>query len=67
MCILQLNFQSKTGSNGSIVLYFGLTVSSVGLIIFLVGVGEKGFKSLELQLIGPTLIGRKMVTPIAII
>jgi len=51
----KLNF--KNGSDSSIVLYFGLAVSSVGLIIFLVGVGDKGFKSLELQLIGPSLIG----------
>ena len=53
----QLDRQSQNGSNSSVVLYLGLSVSSVGLIIFLVGVGEKGFKSLELQLIGPSLIG----------
>merc|ERR1712147_360667 len=53
----RLNVHSQNGSNSSVVLYLGLTISSVGLIIFLVGVGEKGFKSLELQLIGPSLIG----------
>ena len=53
----QLDRQTQNGSNSSVVLYLGLSVSSVGLIIFLVGVGEKGFKSLELQLIGPSLIG----------
>ena len=35
---------------------------SIGLIIFLVGVGDKGFKSLELQLIGPSLIGKEKRT-----
>jgi len=49
--------QTKEGSRSSYVLYIGLGVCSIGLIIFLVGVGEKGFKSLELQLIGPSLIG----------
>lgn len=53
----RLDRQSQNGSNSSVVLYLGLSVSSVGLIIFLVGVGDKGFKSLELQLIGPSLIG----------
>ena len=53
---LQLDRQSQHGSLSN-VLYLGLSVSSVGLIIFLVGVGDKGFKSLELQLIGPSLIG----------
>ena len=56
-CNFQLNVHSQNGSNSSVVLYLGLIISSVGLIIFLVGVGEKGFKSLELQLIGPSLIG----------
>ena len=54
---MQLDYQSQTGSSSSVVLYLGLSLSSVGLVIFLVGVGDKGFKSLELQLIGPSLIG----------
>ena len=58
----QLNVHSQNGSNSSVVLYLGLIISSVGLIIFLVGVGEKGFKSLELQLIGPSLIGEKRLS-----
>ena len=54
----RLQLQTKEGSRSSFVLYIGLGVCSIGLIIFLVGVGEKGFKSLELQLIGPSLIGK---------
>ncbi|KAK8382927.1 hypothetical protein O3P69_011468 [Scylla paramamosain] len=41
----------------NIVLYVGLGLISLGLIITFVGMGEHGFKSPELQLIGPSLIG----------
>ncbi|XP_071534672.1 uncharacterized protein [Panulirus ornatus] len=41
----------------NIVLYVGLGLVALGLIITFVGVGEHGFKSPELQLIGPSLIG----------
>ena len=30
---------------------------AVGLVITFVGLGDKGFKTLELQLVGPSLIG----------
>ena len=30
---------------------------AVGLVITFVGVGDKGFKTVELQLIGPSLVG----------
>lgn len=39
------------------LLYVGLGTVAIGLIIAFVGTGEKGFKTLELRLIGPTLIG----------
>ena len=35
----------------------GLGMISVGLVITFVGLGEKGFKTLELKLIGPSLVG----------
>lgn len=38
-------------------LYIGLGTASIGLIIAFVGTGEKGFKTNELRLIGPALIG----------
>lgn len=38
-------------------LYIGLGTASLGLIIFFTGTGEKGFKTNELRLIGPALIG----------
>ncbi|XP_050696792.1 uncharacterized protein LOC126985602 isoform X2 [Eriocheir sinensis] len=41
----------------NIVLYVGLGLISLGLIITFVGMGEHGFKSPELRLIGPSLIG----------
>ena len=39
------------------MLYVGLGTIAIGLVISFVGTGEKGFKTLELRLIGPTLIG----------
>ncbi|XP_052120135.1 uncharacterized protein LOC113209118 isoform X3 [Frankliniella occidentalis] len=38
------------------LLYVGLGTVAVGMVIAFVGTGEKGFKTLELRLIGPTLI-----------
>ena len=63
---IQLNSHSKNNSNSSVVLYLGLGVSSIGLIIFLVGVGDKGFKSVELQLIGPSLIGNSSLIAVTV-
>ena len=47
--IITFNFQ--------VILYVGLGMISVGLVITFVGLGEKGFKTLELKLIGPSLVG----------
>ncbi|KAH8353113.1 hypothetical protein KR084_008983 [Drosophila pseudotakahashii] len=38
-------------------LYVGLGTVALGLVIAFVGTGEKGFKTTELRLIGPSLIG----------
>lgn len=38
------------------MLYVGLGTTVIGLVIWFVGTGEKGFKTLELRLIGPILI-----------
>lgn len=38
------------------LLYVGLGTVAIGAVIFFVGTGEKGFKTLELRLIGPTLV-----------
>lgn len=38
------------------LLYVGLGTTAIGSVIFFVGTGEKGFKTLELRLIGPTLV-----------
>ncbi|XP_055388184.1 uncharacterized protein LOC129616585 [Condylostylus longicornis] len=38
-------------------LYVGLGTVAIGLVIAFVGTGEKGFKTVELRLIGPSLIG----------
>lgn len=41
----------------NLLLYVGLGTMCVGMIIAFVGTGEKGFKTMELRLIGPSLIG----------
>lgn len=38
-------------------LYVGLGTVALGLVISFVGTGEKGFRTVELRLIGPSLIG----------
>ena len=44
-------------SHGNTVLYCGLLLAAVGLIITFVGLGERGFRTLELKLIGPSMVG----------
>ena len=46
-------------SEGSeyIILYVGLGMAAIGLVISFVGLGDKGFKTLELRLVGPSLLG----------
>jgi hypothetical protein len=41
----------------NVLLYTGLGMMAVGLVITFVGLGEKGFKTTELQMIGPGLVG----------
>lgn len=38
-------------------LYIGFGTTALGLVIAFVGTGEKGFKTTELRLIGPIMIG----------
>ena len=49
------NFQSSGSAN--VILYVGLGMIAIGLVITFVGLGDKGFKTLELKLIGPSLVG----------
>lgn len=49
-------FSDEEGS-GNVILYVGLGMVAVGLVITFVGLGDKGFKTLELKLIGPILVG----------
>ena len=49
--------RGQQNSAANALLYVGLGTIAIGLVISFVGTGEKGFKTLELRLIGPTLIG----------
>ena len=40
----------------NILLYCGLGMIMVGLVITVVGLGDKGFKSIELRLVGPGIV-----------
>ena len=48
----------------NILLYVGLGTVAVGLIITFVGLGEKGFKTVQLKMIGPGLVGCGLVLTI---
>ena len=43
------------------ILYTGLSLMAAGLVITSVGLGEKGFTAVELQLVGPGLVGCGLV------
>ena len=45
----------------NVLLYIGLGMVAVGLVINFVGLGEKGFRTTELQMIGPGLVGGGML------
>ena len=47
----------QASGSANIILYVGLGMISIGLIITFVGLGDKGFRTLELKLIGPSLVG----------
>ena len=40
----------------TVLLYLGLGLVTMGLVITLVGVGDKGFTTFELKLLGPGLV-----------
>ena len=40
-----------------VLLYVGLGIISVGLVITVVGLGDKGYQTLELQVVGPGVVG----------
>jgi hypothetical protein len=44
-------------SSCNLLLYIGLAMASIGLVISFVGLGKNGFKSIELKLIGPSMVG----------
>ena len=45
----------------NLLLYLGLGLVAIGLIITFVGLGEKGFRTVELKLVGPVLVGGGVV------
>ena len=44
------------GISGNAALYTGLLIGSVGLLITFLGLGSRGFKTLEVKLLGPGLV-----------
>lgn len=43
-------------SSANVVLYVGLGMIAIGLVITFVGIGDKGFRTLELKMVGPSLV-----------
>ena len=59
--IAEINFATlkikiPTGRDVNTLLYIGLGILSVGLFITFMGLGENGFKTFELQLLGPAIL-----------
>lgn len=46
----------ESGTLASLVLYSGLVLAATGLVITAVGLGDKGFRSRELRLLGPGIM-----------
>jgi hypothetical protein len=59
--LLQLDREGEdtyqASGSANIILYVGLGMICIGLVITFVGLGDKGFRTLELKLIGPSLVG----------
>lgn len=47
----------RASSSANVVLYIGLGMVAIGLVITFVGLGDKGFRTTELKMIGPSLVG----------
>ena len=48
---------AKVEMKGDSWLYIGLGLGAVGLVVTVVGLGDKGFQTLELKVVGPSVIG----------
>ena len=46
----------KGGESADAILYVGLGMIFVGLVITVVGLGDKGFQTLELKVVGPSIV-----------
>ena len=55
-CTLQVAPVKHKSDGLQVLLYVGLGIVAVGLVITCVGLGEKGFRTLELKLVGPCLV-----------
>ena len=49
--------EAEDGMGWNVILYTGLSLMAAGLVITSVGLGEKGFTAVELQMVGPGLVG----------
>ena len=44
------------GTAGNVLLYTGLALLATGLVITAVGLGERGYRSRELRMLGPGIV-----------
>ena len=47
---------AKVEMKGDSWLYIGLGLGAVGLVVTVVGLGDKGFQTIELKVVGPSVI-----------
>ena len=48
---------SPAEESKNMILYLGLGFFAIGLVITFVGLGEKGYKTVELKMVGPFVAG----------
>ena len=53
---LEVQDVPEPGSNVNIIMYVGFCLSAAGVCITSVGLGDKGFRTTELRLFGPSLV-----------
>ena len=50
-------FVGKNNSMADMIMWLGLAMLMTGTVISFIGLGEKGFRTRHLRLLGPVLIG----------
>ena len=55
--LLQFEAPQDVSGSANVILYVGLIMMTFGLFVTFIGLGDNGFKTRDLKLIGPSLVG----------